>query len=441
MNNELEQLCNCLLDDSLNKAQHQRLEDILRDDRQARERFRNYMKLHAVIRREYSALAAELEQAHAKQPRPWPWAIIVRTTMAALLMALVMVGIIYSDKTNSSKNTLSLVALTNGDLMWSSDPSNRRSLKIGDQVTAGLLQLDGEAANAVLMFTDGTNLRLSGHAEIEFNEQAQKNVLLKSGIFYADVSPQPAGFPMIITTPTAQLQILGTVFSVSADETSTALNVESGHVRMQRLVDGQSVDVTTQQSAIASGNTANELSKQQRVRPLDNWKSQYSHEPPSYCKGLWIPPTEQQRGFIRSVLLRSGKNSEGIPISLYGVTMRSPLRREKPFVHVTPTSVVTMRYRTNITSPPSVVKVFFSTHRINGAFGGNFEYAFNPSHGAASDDGWRTISFPTASALPVTPEKNQFMSNVDIVLTMPFTVNEKSQLEVAHIEFNSTPVK
>ena len=441
MNDELEQLCNCLLDNSLNEAQHQRLEDILRDDRIARERFRNYMKLHAVIRREYSALAAELELSQTKQPRSWPWAIIVRSAMAALLMVVVMIGIIYPDQTVSTKNILSLESLTNGDLAWSSGTSNRRPLKIGDQVPAGLLQLDGEAANAVLQFTDGTNLRISGQAEIAFNELTQKSVELKSGIFFADVSPQPAGFPMIITTPTAQLQILGTVFSVSANETSTALDVESGHVRMQRLVDGQSVDVTAQQSAIASRNTAKELSKQQRVKPSEKWTSHFSHEPPSYCKGLWITPTAQQSGFIRAVLLKSGKYSDGSPSALYGMTVRSPLGREKPFVHVGPTSVVTMRYRTNMANPQSLVNVFFYTHNINGGFGGNFEFVFNPSIGAISDDGWRTISFPTLSALPLMPERYPHMSNINIVLIMPFSTNEKNQLEVAHIEINSTPSK
>ena len=48
---------------------------------------------------------------------------------------------------------------------------------------------------------------------------------------------------MVIHTPTAKLEVLGTQLNVDSDSTSTVVNVNEGRVRVTRLVDGSVVDV------------------------------------------------------------------------------------------------------------------------------------------------------------------------------------------------------
>lgn len=62
----------------------------------------------------------------------------------------------------------------------------------------------------------------------------------------ANVDPQPAGAPMIVTTPHARMTVMGTKFSVSALADRTRLLVNEGKIRMQPAnTDGAEQDVTS----------------------------------------------------------------------------------------------------------------------------------------------------------------------------------------------------
>ena len=80
----------------------------------------------------------------------------------------------------------------------------------------------------------------------------RKRLSLRRGAMSADACPQPAGCPMLIRTPMAEIEVLGTRFYVSAQATETAISVEAGQVRMQRLADESSVNVSQGHGAVAS---------------------------------------------------------------------------------------------------------------------------------------------------------------------------------------------
>lgn len=63
-------------------------------------------------------------------------------------------------------------------------------------------------------------------------EGARKELHLRRGSLSASIRRQPAGEPMVIHTPTATLEGLGTQLNVDADPSSTALDVNEGRVRM-----------------------------------------------------------------------------------------------------------------------------------------------------------------------------------------------------------------
>lgn len=78
---------------------------------------------------------------------------------------------------------------------------------------------------------DQTRIVMQQGAELEYNKQfgeSERHVLMHGEIAFAVVRDEFA--PFIVTTPTARVEVLGTEFSVHADDNETRLNVTSGRV-------------------------------------------------------------------------------------------------------------------------------------------------------------------------------------------------------------------
>ena len=67
----------------------------------------------------------------------------------------------------------------------------------------------------------------------------------------ATVAPQPPGHPMVVATPTARSDIVGTEFTLSAWQDLTRLEVKFGTVRLERTSDASAVMVTSDHLAEA----------------------------------------------------------------------------------------------------------------------------------------------------------------------------------------------
>ena len=107
------------------------------------------------------------------------------------------------------------LTLEDGTLSWSGASATRQSLRTGDRIGGGQLVLDGGSATATLRFADGTTLTLTGDTELTVSDDGQKRLRLGRGLLSANVQPQPAQRPLLIRTSTAELKVLGTVFTVS----------------------------------------------------------------------------------------------------------------------------------------------------------------------------------------------------------------------------------
>jgi hypothetical protein len=92
-----------------------------------------------------------------------------------------------------------------------------------------------------------------GGTEVSITGLARgKRISLSAGRIRAMVSPQPEGMPFEVKTPESRIQVLGTVFSLSADAARTELSVSKGTVRLWRLADEKSVDVKENESAVVA---------------------------------------------------------------------------------------------------------------------------------------------------------------------------------------------
>ncbi len=115
----------------------------------------------------------------------------------------------------------------------------------------GLTTIDRDAS-ATVVFADRTRMVLGGDSVIgQVSEAAGKSVFLASGILTADVTPQPADRPMVISTPHGEVTVLGTRFSLRVSDRATRLDVEHGRVRFVRHRDGARIDVGAGQYALS----------------------------------------------------------------------------------------------------------------------------------------------------------------------------------------------
>lgn len=131
-------------------------------------------------------------------------------------------------------------------------PDGRRPLEAKQALHADEGVETGPRPSLVAVkFLDTTRLELDGDTKIEAMND-RKAVAVARGTLIATVTKQPAGKPLLFSTPQAELTILGTQFLLAVSPESTRLEVREGRVKFVRSSDGLSVEVTAGHYAIAS---------------------------------------------------------------------------------------------------------------------------------------------------------------------------------------------
>lgn len=101
----------------------------------------------------------------------------------------------------------------------------------GDRLSVG-------AGSAVLRYDDGTRITIAaGSAATVLSTATGKRLRLDHGELAAVVSVQPSGRPLVISTATAEVVVLGTTLEVASSGGETRVGVSSGTVRVERGAD------------------------------------------------------------------------------------------------------------------------------------------------------------------------------------------------------------
>lgn len=98
-------------------------------------------------------------------------------------------------------------------------------LHAGDRLVTGGL-------GTVVSFPDGSDLGLEDATRLLFTGDPGKALRLDAGSLTAAITPQPPERPCRITTPHAQVVVVGTVFRLAVDGAATHLGVSEGRVRL-----------------------------------------------------------------------------------------------------------------------------------------------------------------------------------------------------------------
>jgi len=141
---------------------------------------------------------------------------------------------------------------------WAVSPGKRTALAAG-HVLLPEQGLDvGARGRLVLVYADETRLELGSGTKVRgLSDRPRKNGVGKwlevlEGQVLAKVTRQPAGRAMAIATPHAEALVLGTTLRLVVESGSTRLEVEEGRVRLKRLADGKTVEVSGGHFAVAA---------------------------------------------------------------------------------------------------------------------------------------------------------------------------------------------
>ena len=163
-------------------------------------------------------LLLELEHASksaARKSRISRWAIRL-TLVAAAALILIASWISFGPVSPD------LPRVVSGAAGW---PEPGRAVKAGREYVVP------EAAAVEVAYGDGSKLQLAAGTRLSFDAADGKTLILTEGALSAQVSPQAAARPMHLRCPQAEAKVVGTRFTLAAEEGRSLLRVEHGQVR------------------------------------------------------------------------------------------------------------------------------------------------------------------------------------------------------------------
>lgn len=269
---------------SLSKAEFAELENRLRESREMRRLLIEYRSIEAGLP---SAIAAgrdeQVELRFEKKSssiRRLRFALLATAAGFLLMFGLNIFG------PDSEPQLATLDSLT-GSVRWTGTGGQVvDDVQSGRALTGGTIECLSADSSANLEFPDGSTVTISGVSALTISDDGHKELHLREGNLSATVTPQPEGKPLRMLTPTAELEVLGTQFDVTAAETQTKITVNEGLVRVKRLTDGKFTDVKAAHSLIATIEAREPLVAIAVQEPIRVWKANLGQDKTA---GDWLP--------------------------------------------------------------------------------------------------------------------------------------------------------
>lgn len=349
------------------------------------------------------------------------WAPGWRGVFAAAAAAAMLTAVLLGPR---AKPEVARVTGLNGSLQWIGDGGHLdRDLKVGTFLGGGTLEALGADSWMSLEFRDGTAVTVSGPTVLTLAEGAQKQIRLREGSLFAKVVRQASGRPMLISTRTAELEVLGTQLDVEAVPEATRLRVDEGRVRVTRLVDGRVAEVPPLHQVVASANRAEALTPTPRAEAVDRWKSRLAA---SVGKPLPAEGTLPARLRAMPIILsRPKQGTFAVFVAAFGVAQADspPVRLE---------SGSRFRIRGRLATARDL-GFGVTMKRSGGSFGGKFE-AIVPARQLAAGGGTFDLILDPGVLRPLQPSAPGTPIGSEVEDCYVFTVNVDAGLEVVEVE-------
>jgi len=316
---------------------------------------------------------------------PLPW-LAPLAAAAALLVAFAGAGLLIGRDPHILR-----VAALEGAVRWTGQAGRITELTMGAPgLSGGTVETLADDALVTLVFRDGSTLVLNGRTAATISDEGQKRVRLHGGSLSVEVAKQPAGKPFVVSTPTARAEVLGTKFALESVPAATLLSVDSGLVRLTRLVDGSVAEVPADHEARATIDQDETLAAVRRPVPPLSWRSDLS-TPECVFGGDWHPPGAEHpaRVMAETKLVESA----GRPPRLLGTVVLQVADPVVRGVRLAEETVVRVKGRLR---HPARVVVMLSNASASGGFAGNYFFSTAPT---LSEGQWE-LRIPVAEFVP-----------------------------------------
>jgi ferric-dicitrate binding protein FerR (iron transport regulator) len=168
---------------------------------------------------------------------------------------------------------------------------------------------DDPQSRVRVAFEDGTELRLWSGAELAHEGEKGKAFTLARGSTSATVSPQPKKHPLLINTSVATLTVVGTKFTVIANEKDTQLNVFQGEVRIKNA--GAAADRSVMAGKYITV-TSDKMELKDMPKPDDKWEEDFEQPFEKERKGAGIHVDKGlPKGSLGGVRMQQEKRRDG----------------------------------------------------------------------------------------------------------------------------------
>jgi hypothetical protein len=196
-----------------------------------------------------------LAESEFERPSPWsgssPWVKYIALAATILIAAVIFVPRFLP----RTPQAVAKVTAVEGDVrivvgMGVSKPSAGSAILTKQFIST----LNG--GSLTVEYADRTSIQINAGTQLSFDldeTHGGKFIGLQEGEIVAAVSPQDAGSPMTVKTPHAIATVVGTQFRLTVTADQTLLDVTEGMVVLDRLDDGQSIEVEANETGLASG--------------------------------------------------------------------------------------------------------------------------------------------------------------------------------------------
>jgi ferric-dicitrate binding protein FerR (iron transport regulator) len=366
----LDQLLARLVDETLDADELAEIESLLDGNPDAQDHYFHYLGLHADLTQAGADEKVSGRPAGPVPVRPWHSAALIG--LAASIVAILSATFLLWPEPPPILAKLSEV---DGPVRWTNDSGEvLNNLEIDRSLGSGTLESLAADSSAEFTFLDGTRVTLSGHSTITITEQGNRKVLrLREGRFSIDAAEQPADSPMLVLTPSAEAEVLGTQFNVAASSFATRVTVNEGLVRVKRLADGSVQEVAADHQVVAALEQGTDFQALPRKKHATTWTSEF---PRDIFQGDWQPGGPGRAGTLlaRPHLFKGDSGSRGVnevlekPVLLYSAVL-NPSAKDRPPVRLTDSARFLIRGRLKRSHQ---VSFGFGTNRLRGGFSGKF---------------------------------------------------------------------
>lgn len=301
MSNRFEELLSGMLDDELSPAEFSELTDLVSaDPAQLTELQEQLEAAEMLVLSEDELHSPErfllgLRSADEAIPAGFSPVVEVKEPnsnrfrrAAPLALAAVLAVAIVLWPSATPETPIARIQSVHGEVQWAGDGGKLQNAWPGQRIRGGTVETLSADAWAVVEFADGSAITVLGQSELMVTEDDERRKVLRlnGGVMSADVQPQPKGLPMLVRTPAAEIEVVGTQFNLDAESSRTTLAVSEGLVRLMRLTDGEVVDVPANHQAVASVEEDSGLQVTTRGPASSSWHSELAKDA---NHGKWVP--------------------------------------------------------------------------------------------------------------------------------------------------------